>query len=262
MNDFVCEIRSNEVLRGPYRRIEFCAPELVAEARPGQFVHVRVSERPDLVLRRPFSICSADPATGVLTLVCKIVGKGTALLASKRAGDVCNVLGPLGTSYSTPPDDVLPVAVAGGYGSASTLFLAQKLKRPGVLLAGARTKDDLILFDEYRAAGWSVFAATEDGSEGFRGLVTELLAERLPKWNRPVFLYGCGPAPMLYALAQFANERGIACETSMDQHMGCGVGACFACVVKVKDAASPDGWRYSRSCKEGTVYSAKEVYCG
>ena len=92
--------------------------------------------------------------------------------------------------------------------------------------------------------------------------MTELLAERLPKWNRPVFLYGCGPAPMLYALARFANERGIACETSMDQHMGCGVGACFACVVKVKDAASPDGWRYSRSCKEGTVYSATEVYCG
>lgn len=262
MKDHHCAIRSNEALHGPYRRIVFAAPDLVSEALPGQFVHVRISERPDLILRRPFSICSVDMKEGTLTLVYKVVGKGTELLSRMRPGDCCRILGPLGTAYGNPPEGVLPVAVAGGYGSASTLFLAQKLNRPGVLLAGARTKDDLILFDEYRKANWRVLAATEDGSEGMRGLATELLLRELPRFEAPIFLYGCGPAPMLYALAKIANERDIPCEVSMDQHMGCGVGACFACVVKVKDAASPDGWRYSRSCKEGTVYSAKAVHCG
>ena len=171
-------------------------------------------------------------------------------------------LGPLGTSYTVPDENTFPVIAAGGYGSASTLFLAKKSPRPGILFLGARTESDFILIDEYKALGWRVETATNDGSSGFKGFVTELMEAKKDEFPAGTMVYGCGPAPMLYALAKTAAKLGLKCEVSMDQHMGCGVGACFACVIKVVDRSSPDGWRYSRSCKEGVVYPATEVYCG
>ena len=175
------------------------------------------------------------------------------------AGSAVDALGPLGRPYTLPAPDVLPVAVAGGYGAAAMFMLTRE--QPGVLLMGARSAADVILTERYRDAGYDVRVATNDGSVGTRGFVTELIKPLLEE--NPAgrfFFYGCGPHPMLMALAKLMKERGLAGELSLDQIMCCGVGACFGCVVKVNDPGSPDGWRYARSCKEGPVFPLADIY--
>lgn len=261
--DYRCEIISNNCLTDHYWRVVFRAPEIARNAAPGQFAHVRISTHRDRILRRPFSICSVDPKLGTLTIVYKIVGAGTEELAGLRPGSACNIMGPLGHGYTVPGKDCYPILVAGGYGSASTLFLAERSESKGVLLMGARSADDLILVDEYRAIGFDVKLATNDGSAGHKGFVTELFAEALKECgNKTPVCYGCGPTPMLYALGQLALKHDVRAELSLDHNMCCGIGACFACVIKVKDDSTPEGWRYSRTCKEGPVYRAEEVYYG
>lgn len=259
--DYQCRIISNDQLKGLYRKIIFEAPELARAAQPGQFVHVRISQLRDRILRRPFSICEVDTTKGMLTIVYKIVGEGTEELARMSPGMSCAVMGPLGRGYTIPGKDVFPVLVAGGYGSASTLFLAERSKSRGILLLGARSDEDLILADEHRAYGFDVFFATNDGSVGHKGFVTELLDEALKMAGDKIpVCCGCGPTPMLYALGEAGLKRGVKTELSLDHHMCCGVGACFACVIKIKDETNAGSWRYSRTCKEGPVYSAEEVY--
>ncbi len=261
--DFECRIKQNEPLKSGYRRIVFDAPEIARTAKGGQFVHVQITPMKDRILRRPFSISNADPATGELTVVYKVVGHGTAELAQMREGETCRILGPLGNAYTAPDAEIFPILAAGGYGTAALYLTAKNAPQKGILLLGARTKDDLILVEDFEKLGFEVRIATNDGSVGHKGFVTELLAGALDGRDKAkCMVYGCGPTPMLLALGKLTLENQVAAELSLDQHMCCGVGACFACVVKIKDAASPDGWRYSRSCKEGPVYNATEVYYG
>lgn len=253
-------IVEHEVLQGDYRRIRFLEPAIAAKAAAGQFVHVRIGNALDAVLRRPFSIHDASPEDGIVTVVYKIVGKGTARLAEMEVGDRCDLLGPLGHGYTPPVRGVHPVYVTGGYGVAATFLLAKKFG--GTLLAGARGAGDILLTDEYRAAGCGVKVATEDGSMGIRGRVTALLDLLLEEHaGEPLFFYGCGPHPMLMALTDLLRARGLDGEMSLDHLMCCGVGACFACVVKVK-ADNEDGWRYARSCAEGPVFPLAMIDTG
>ena len=255
------KIISNEVLKGDYRRVEFDAPSISPEVKPGQFVHVQIAQLKDRILRRPFSICNVSD-DGVLTVVYKIVGEGTAKLAELTPGTVCNLMGPLGVPFSAPSGDEVPVLVAGGYGSAATYILARRSANPGILLLGARSEDDLILIDEFEQLGFDVRIATENGARGKKGLVTELLQNVL---NEPGLenrrFYGCGPRGMLMAMGRMLLDNGCDGELSLDHLMCCGVGACFACVVKVKDD-NPDGWRYARTCNEGPVFQASDVFYG
>lgn len=255
-----CVILTNRELKGPYRQIVFSAPGIAVKAVPGQFVHVRIPTLKDRILRRPFSISGYDPEKGTLTLTYKIVGAGTEELASLKPGEFCDVMGPQGNGYPMLSPDETPIFAAGGYGSAALLPLAQRSANKGILMLGARSSADIILDDEFRSAGCDVRIATQDGSMGFEGLVTELLDPAIADAPCTPVIYACGPTPMLKALGKLALERNVKCFLSLDQHMCCGVGACFACVVKIKDPSSPDGWRYSRTCKEGPVYPASEVY--
>ena len=127
-------IVSNEQLQNDYYRIRFDAPEMAAKSGPGQFVHVRIDERNDNILRRPFSIHNAE--NGIITVVYKVVGTGTERLKEKLPGDSCDLIGPVGVGFSTPEDDVIPVAVCGGYGAAATFMLTRGNKK-GILLLGA-----------------------------------------------------------------------------------------------------------------------------
>ena len=255
------EIIRSRRLKGDYHQVDFYAPDICSSARPGQFVHVRVAQLEAHILRRPFSINDVDPASGAVTVTYKVVGAGTAALAGLAPGVVCDVMGPQGNSYTLPEAGETPVMIAGGYGAAAMFLIAKRAANPGILLLGARSAADLILVEEYRKLGCDVRVATNDGSEGRRGLVTALLEDVLktPETARRRF-YACGPTPMLLAAGKMllAAGRGDA-ELSLDQRMCCGVGACFACVVKVRDGAA---WRYSRSCAEGPVYPASEVYYG
>lgn len=255
------EIIENTLLKTDYHLVRFYAPEIARTARPGQFVHVRIEENALQLLRRPFSIHDTG-SDGSVAVAYKVVGAGTRRLAEKRPGEVCGLLGPLGTAYSAPAADAIPVMVAGGYGSAAMFMLTRSMSRPGIALIGARSAADVILDDRYRAAGCRVEIATNDGSLGTKGFVTALVERVLAEHaGEKLFFYGCGPHPMLMALAKIMKARDLAGELSLDHLMCCGVGACFGCVVKVV-ADTPEGWAYARACKDGPVFDISRVYVG
>ncbi len=252
------KIITNERCRGEYWRIVFKAPGVCASAQPGQFAHVRISQMRDRLLRRPFSICDTS-LDGKLSIVYKVVGEGTGVLSGMKPGEICNIMGPQGRPFSLPGDGEVPVIIAGGYGSAATYLLACRSPLPGILLLGARTSQDIILAEEYAKSGFDVRLATEDGSSGKKGMVTDLLEEVFAEAIEGARFYACGPHGMLMAAGARLLKAGFGdAEMSLDHLMCCGIGACFACVVKVKDD-NPDGWRYARSCSEGPVFPAKNI---
>lgn len=250
----------NERLQGDYWKVEFDAPGICPQVKPGHFVHVQISQLRDRILRRPFSICNVSN-NGVLTVVYKVVGEGTAALAELKTGVECSLMGPQGVPFSLPEEDEIPVIVAGGYGSAATYILAQRSANPGILLLGARSQEDIILTEEFDNCGFDVRLATEDGSLGTQGLVTLLLEEVIKENTGKFRFYACGPHAMLLAMGKQVLAAGLDGELSLDHLMCCGVGACFACVVKVT-ADNEDGWRYARTCNEGPVFLASKVYYG
>ena len=253
------EIIANTRIQGDYHQLVFAAPEMAERASAGHFTHIRIDRRQDRILRRPFSIHDTDPARGTVTVVYKVVGRGTETLSRLAPGGTLDALGPLGRPYTLPAPDALPVAVAGGYGAAAMFMLTRK--QPGVLLMGARSAADVILTERYRDAGYEVRVATNDGSLGTKGFVTDLIPALVAENpGRKLFFYGCGPHPMLMALAKLLRAQGLDGELSVDHVMCCGVGACFACVVKVNAPGTPDGWRYARSCSEGPVFPLADVY--
>ena len=248
----IATIISNLNIQGDYYKAVFQVEDIPRLAQPGQFIHLLLPDFQQHVLRRPFSIYDTAPGQGQLSIIYKVVGEGTAKLAQLSPGTQIDMLGPLGTPFSPLPAD--SVIVAGGYGCAAT-FLAAKLapQKPTVLIGGRSTLD-ILLKDEYEALGCKVLISTDDGSMGVKGLVTSLLPE-IPKIT---WLISCGPIPLLKALAGIMEQQKIPGELSMDKAMCCGVGACFACVTKVK-ADNADGWRYARVCKEGPVFPADQL---
>ena len=243
---------------GPgYRFLVAEAPRLAAALVPGQFVHVRVPALEASALRRPFSVFDADD--GRVTILYKEVGRGTAALAKSEVGDTLDILGPLGHGF--------PVAcrgaaflVGGGYGVAPRHFLAKRLiaadpSAKPVLFLGGRTKDDLLALDEFAALGVEVRVATNDGSAGAKGFVTDPLDDALIEQRGkglPFELFTCGPDGLLKAVAQRALDAKAPGWISMDRHMICGVGACYACVQKTVRG-------YSRCCIEGPVFRAEDL---
>jgi dihydroorotate dehydrogenase electron transfer subunit len=254
------KIVSNKRETGDYFRVIFDAPEISQAANPGQFVHVKIFGLGDRILRRPFSICDCS-SDGRLEILYKVVGEGTKFLSELKQGSICNLMGPNGTGFSNPAGKI-PVLVTGGYGSAATFMLSKTTPRKGFFLAGAKTADDILLAEKYKANGFDVEIATDDGSVGEKGFVTKLL-ENFIKRNRNEIanfaFYSCGPEPMLLAVAGLLTQNGVDGELSLDRVMCCGVGACLACVVKIK-SGDEKGWRYSRTCIEGPVFKAGEIY--
>ncbi|MBP5300741.1 MAG: dihydroorotate dehydrogenase electron transfer subunit [Victivallales bacterium] len=255
-------ILSNACLHGAYHRLTIELGDLALAACPGQFVQVQIPNLEGHVLRRPFSICDVNGT--VLTLVYKVVGTGTEALAKALPGTPLNVLGPLGHGFTNLPADRPAVLLGGGYGCAAMLFcahhaVAQGLQAPTILL-GARTRADILLEEEFRNLGCQVAVSTDDGSYGIQGRITVLL-EALLKRTPNAWLAACGPKPMLKAVARLAEQFPQAkCEVSLDEIMCCGVGACFGCVIKCKDDSAPQGWSYRRSCADGPVFPAAEIY--
>ena len=258
MTDEKCNVIEHRELGSGYRFISFEAPGIAAEATPGQFVHVRVPGLEKSALRRPFSIFNAEG--GRLELLYKTVGRGTTALNAVAPSDVVSVMGPLGHGFPLKCGGVA-LLVGGGYGVAPLYFLARRLladaQAPVVkLFVGGRTKDDLLALDRFEALGGvEVHLATNDGSAGAKGLVTDPLDDELIALRgagQKFELFACGPDPMLKAVAMRATGTGSKGWISMDRHMVCGVGACYACIQKTVRGNS-------RCCIEGPVFAASDL---
>ncbi len=245
---------------GGYRWLELEAPELAAAAMPGQFVHLRVPALGDEALRRPFSICEAGSAR--LSILYKDVGRGTAAMTRLVAGERVSLIGPLGQGFPLDLAGRRPMLVAGGYGVAPLLFLAHRLPARGLLMVGGRSAADVLLTEAFETLGWEVRVATQDGSRGARGLVTDLLdgwlaARGAAGTDAPLVMYACGPDGLLRAVGQRAEQMGCEAWLSLDKHMVCGIGACLACVQTLR---RPDGSTWiARVCRDGPVFEARTV---
>lgn len=214
------------------RALALLAPEAAESAVPGQFVMVEGG--PGRTTRRPFSVSGAAPGEGVVRLTVREVGPASAWLANLSPGDELAFHGPLGTGFALPPVEQGEAwLVAGGMGAAPLLFLAAELRRRGRTVwaaLGSRSDAELWAASECSALGAEVAVATEDGSAGLRGLVTDLLAARLREAGPPPSaVYACGPRGMLVAVARRALEAGLRCQVSVEERMACGVGACAGC---------------------------------
>ncbi len=240
-----------------YRVLELELGELADEARPGQFVHLRVPGLEPSALRRPFSIYGAKD--GVLRILYKTVGRGTAAMNRLAPGDTVRVLGPVGNGFPCECAGT-PFLVAGGYGVAPLAFLAGRLPRKGVVFIGGRTAADILARDDFERLGWEIRIATQDGSLGESGLVTVPLDRELAAVTAvggTAELYACGPDGMLRAVGERAIKHGFKGWLSLDKHMVCGVGACLACVQKLRRA---DGEEWlGRVCVDGPVFESREI---
>lgn len=260
---FKSEILSNAEIAPGYWRIRLSAPAPLATAVPGQFVMVQVSNSISPLLRRPFGVFN----TGMIPqpyfeMLYKVVGKGTALLASHHAGEMLDILGPLGTGFDQGSDDEEKLIVGGGIGLAPLYLLCQALTRkqsPVRLFVGGRTQSDILCLAEFKQLGVDCHVATEDGSLGDKGFVTKSLEQHLDKLQgKKATLYACGPQGMLDAVARIATHRQIACQVSLENYMACGVGACLGCVTPGKNH-SPQTPDYRCVCTEGPVFATTEL---
>ncbi len=246
-------------------------PELAVKAVPGQFAQVRL---PGHTLRRPISICGIDKAAGTLRLVFQIRGEGTAELAAFRPGDEIEILAPLGNGFPVEPGKKT-LLVGGGIGVPPLLGAAAELGADAAAVLGFRNSGAMILEEDFKTAGAKVSIATDDGSYGFHGLVTELAEE-----EEFETVFACGPLPMLKAVKDLAQRRNVPCWLSLEERMACGVGACLGCAVALLSEQShgnlpsgqapagsagpgaqplPDGWYYGHVCSDGPVFDSRKV---
>ena len=224
-----------------------CGP-MAELARPGQFLHIACGE--GRLLRRPISICDREGER--LRIVFRVKGEGTRWLAARQAGEQLDVLGPLGNGFE-PAGKTLLLA-GGGIGVPPLLWCAAEAGVADAVL-GFGSAAQAILLPEFAARCRQVSVVTEDGSLGRTGFVTGPLRDRLEQGGYDA-LYACGPVPMLRAVAALAREFDLPCRVSMEQRMGCGVGACLVCSCRIRRA---DGEHYARVCKDGPVFDAGEV---
>ena len=262
-----------ELARDTYRMRLNC-PEIAANITPGQFFMIRSPGRNDPLLGRPFALYDvikneADEKTE-LDFGYAVIGKMTGLLSTLKPGDTLEIWGPLGNGFPQPTAGRL-TCVAGGIGY--TPFVAVAREALGLSTYGSRTPDEKASyasllygtrsidycadFSDLNFSNFDYKIATDDGSEGHHGFVTELLMQQIDSPERPDNVFCCGPVPMMKAVAGICKTASIPCWVSLETPMACGFGACFSCVTRVQ---LPDGtWDYRRTCVEGPVFPAEEV---
>ncbi len=249
----------NIEVRSGYFLMEIKAPVIARQAKPGQFLTIRCGDATSPLLRRPFGFHRIN-GFGFQVLY-EVVGKGTRLLSELKPGNKVDVIGPLGNGFMIPdkPKDI--IIIAGGIGVAPLVALAEKLvnssrltvdRRP-LILIGARTKDGILCAGEFRKLGCEVKVSTDDGSQGHKGRVTDLLEGRLSSLvSRPSSIYACGPKAMLKEVAAIARKRSMEAYASLEENIACGVGACLGCAIETRSG-------YKLVCKDGPVFKLDEI---
>jgi len=240
----------NKKVNGKYFKLAFRSRPLSRNIKPGQFLHVRVSQGQDPYLRRPFSYFRVS--LGKVEILYEVLGRGTSILSGKKRGDVLRVMGPLGNAFTGNLGKKKRILVAGGVGVPPLVFLAEKYPTE-YLLIGTKSKAELLPKSELRKVRAKVLCSTEDGSCGTKGRVT-LLLEKIFGDRHPgeFFIQTCGPRKMMEAVIAIAAKYGVEGEASWDESMACGVGACLGCMVKTHKGWTP-------SCTEGPVFKFEEI---
>ena len=240
-----------------YYRLVLQAPALAAAAAPGHFVMLRVSANLDPLLARPFGISSVISKRSI-ELYYRVAGKGTSLLTRVTPGQTLNLFGPLGNGFPAPDKAVTPLLVAGGSGFPPLLYFAAQYGKQAHLFVGSRDKECLppaAVVKDLRSRTKAIHYATEDGSRGVCGFVTDPLAAYLARpaaAGTPV-IYACGPHAMLASVSRLAAEHAVPCYVSMEERMACGLGVCMGCSVSMKAGG------YKRVCKEGPVFLSSDI---
>ncbi len=249
------KITAKEMLLPEHCFLEVEAPEMAREAEPGQFVQIRCGQGLDPLLRRPISIHRVKGDH--ISFLFRIAGRGTQKIAEKQIGDYLDILGSLGQGFRLPSPKAKVALLGGGIGVAPLVFLADSLKDCAVDLMVGAARRELLLPENY-FSGLNYYPATDDGSWGYTGLVTDLLQDRLQQGENYEQFYACGPLPMLKALVQIAQKFGLNGQVSLEEKMACGLGVCLSCVAKIKDKQE-HSFTHQRICREGPVFDWQEV---
>ena len=256
MTPFYGKIISNEPAGMGLRTLVIEAePAFEEGVCPGQFGHIKVPNAPQHLLRRPISIMDADSVNKTLTFCIQPKGNGTELICAMKPGDEVELIAPLGHGFSL--GDAKNVwLIGGGIGAAPMVYTAKQFSKTAevVAITGSRNAEGVIARDIFESVCRHFVVCTDDGSCGIHGTV---VAGAASIGGKPDLICACGPTPMLKAVQAFALDHDIPCQLSLEQHMGCGYGACLTCSCKTRDKDGHED--YSRVCADGPVFDAKEV---
>lgn len=225
-------------------------PDIAQNASVGQFIHILPAGH---TLRRPISICEINKQKGTLRIVFEAKGDGTTELADTPQGANLDIVGPLGHGFTLIPGIDKVVIAGGGIGVPPLLPIAQHYGSKATVILGFRSADAVILKKDFETTGAKVIICTDDGSAGVHGLVTVPLKDEIQ--NADVVM-SCGPIPMLKAISAVSEQADVPCQVSLEERMGCGVGACLVCACKVKKNGEE---HFGHVCKDGPVFDSKEV---
>jgi dihydroorotate dehydrogenase electron transfer subunit len=269
------EVVENVPLARDTFRVRFACPEIARRVLPGQFVMMRLADCNDPLIGRPLalydSVLDASGEPWAIDVVYLVHGKLTSRLATLPPGQEIDVWGPLGNGFEPAPIEHL-IMVAGGIGQTPFVAVAREylgLRQYGdpprsvapsqkvTLCYGARSQAYLAGIEDFERLGVEVRISTDDGTHGHHGLVTDLLEQVLAEDGPPRRIVCCGPERMMEAVAAIARRTQTPCQVSLETPMACGIGICFTCVAKVKDAQG--GWDYKRTCVEGPVFDAAKI---
>ncbi len=246
------KVVSNEKICPKFFRLCVDAKPVAKKIKPGQFIHIKVSDSMTPFFRRPFSVYRAKKHIEVLY---EPVGLGTKVLATRKPGEYLDILGPLGNQFTLPPAGTKQVVmIGGGIGVAPFLMLSDALAKKKyelILLYGGRTKGHVYKMDEFKKNGCKVYITTDDGGAGVKGYVSKLFSKINPDPQSTV-LYTCGPHAMMLSVQKFAKENNLRCEAACEAMMACGLGACLGCSIKTTKG-------YKTTCYDGPIFDIQEV---
>lgn len=249
------ELVEKQVIKDDIIKFGVKSKEIADSAKPGNFLEIRVSENIEPLLRRPISIYNIDKENGIVEFIFQIKGKGTKILSEKRIGEEIDIIGPLGYGVFDIKKYNKVAIIGGGIGIFPLHELAKQLHSEIKTYLGFRNKNYVMLEDEFEKVSSQVIITTDDGSYGNKGFAIEFLKLDCKK-EKPDIIFACGPLPMLKAIKQFSEQEAIPCQISLEEKMGCGIGACLGCAVEMKT----DGKiKYGHICKQGPVFYANEV---
>ena len=245
-------VLSKKTLAKEIYDLTILCPDVAEITKPGQFVNVKAD---GFMLRRPISICSIDKKKGTLRIIFEVRGDGTKEMSRINEGDMIDIVAPLGGGSFRLDEYKSAVIIGGGIGAPPMLAVAEKFGSSSTVITGFRNAAAVILQEDFKSTGAETILCTDDGSAGKKGFVTDALNEVLQS-KKPDVIYACGPKIMLKKITETAKEKNIPCQVSLEERMGCGVGACLVCACRtIRDGEE----YYAHVCKDGPVFDSQEV---